>query len=57
MYLLVLAHPGCPGHSLESRKMVVVVVVMSLSFSEKVFSNFFKYSNKIVSVHSITAHC
>jgi len=27
MYLLVLAHPGCPGHSTESHKMVVVVVL------------------------------
>jgi len=26
MYLLVLAHPGCPRHSPESHKMVVVVV-------------------------------
>ena len=26
MYLLVLAHPGCPGHSPESHKMVVVCV-------------------------------
>ena len=26
MYLLVLAHPGCPGHSPESHKKVVVVV-------------------------------
>jgi len=25
MYLLVLAHPGCPRHSSESHKMVVVV--------------------------------
>jgi len=24
MYLLVLAHPGCPGHSPESHKMVVI---------------------------------
>ena len=28
MYLLVLAHPGCPGLSLESHKMVVVIVVV-----------------------------
>jgi len=27
MYLLVLAHPGCPGQSPESRKMVVCVCV------------------------------
>jgi len=27
MYLLVLAHPGCPGKSPESHKMVVVAVV------------------------------
>ena len=27
MYLLVLAHPGCPGHTPESQKAVVVVVV------------------------------
>jgi len=27
MYLLVLSHPGCPKHSPESHKMVVVVVV------------------------------
>ena len=25
MYLVVLAHPGCPEHSPESHKMVVVV--------------------------------
>ena len=31
MYLLVLAHPGCPGQSLESHKMVVVVVVVVVS--------------------------
>ena len=29
MYPLVLAHPGYPGHSPESHKMVVVVVVQS----------------------------
>jgi len=28
MYLLLLAHPGCPGQSQESHKMVVVVVVV-----------------------------
>jgi len=28
MYLLVLAHPGCPRQSPESHKMVVVVVVV-----------------------------
>jgi len=28
MYLLVMAHPGYPGHSPESHKMVVVVVVV-----------------------------
>jgi len=28
MFLLVLAHPGCPGQNPESRKMVVVVVVI-----------------------------
>jgi len=27
MCLLILAHPGCPGHSPESHKTVVVVVV------------------------------
>jgi len=27
MCLLVPAHPGCPGQSPESRKMVVVIVV------------------------------
>ena len=27
VYLLVLAHPGCPRQSPESHKMVVVVVV------------------------------
>jgi len=26
MYLLVPAHPGCPGQSPESRKMVVCVI-------------------------------
>jgi len=31
MYLLVLAHQGYPGHSPESRKMVVVVVVIWLT--------------------------
>ena len=31
MYLLVLAHPGCPGQSTESNKMVVVVVVVVLT--------------------------
>jgi len=30
MYLLVLAHPGCPRHTPESHKIVVVVVVYSL---------------------------
>jgi len=28
MFLLVPAYPGCPGHSPESCKMVVVVVVV-----------------------------
>jgi len=28
MFLLVPAHPGCPGHNPESCKMVVVVVVV-----------------------------
>jgi len=28
MYLLVLAHPGCPGQSPESHKMVVVEMVV-----------------------------
>jgi len=28
MYVLVLAHPGCPGQSPESHEMVVVVVVV-----------------------------
>jgi len=28
MYLLVPAHPGCPGQSPESRKMVVCVCVL-----------------------------
>ena len=28
MYLLVLAHLGCHGHTAESHKMVVVVVVV-----------------------------
>jgi len=28
MFLLALAHPGCPGQSPESRKMLVVVVVV-----------------------------
>ena len=28
MYLLVLAHPGCPGQSPESYKMVVKMVVV-----------------------------
>jgi len=28
MFLLVLAHPGCPGQSPESHKMVVVVAVV-----------------------------
>ena len=28
MYLLTLAHPGCPRQSPESHKMVVVVVVV-----------------------------
>jgi len=27
MFLLVLAHPGCPRQSPQSRKMVVVVIV------------------------------
>ena len=30
-YLLVLAHPGCPGESPESHRMVVVVVVVLVS--------------------------
>ena len=31
MYPLVLAHPGSPGHSPESHKMVVVVVVVPVA--------------------------
>jgi len=34
-HLLVLAHPGCPGQSPESRKMVVVVVVVAKVYSEE----------------------
>jgi len=30
MYLLVLAHPGCPRQNPESRKMVVCVCVLSV---------------------------
>jgi len=30
MFFLVPAHPGCPGQSPESHKMVVVVVVVFL---------------------------
>jgi len=30
MYLLVLAHPGCPGQSPESHKMVVVLLVVTV---------------------------
>jgi len=29
MFILVLAHLGCPGQSPESRKMVVVVLVVA----------------------------
>ena len=36
MYLPVLAHPGCPGQSPESHKMVVVVVVVSWQFGTEV---------------------
>jgi len=28
MFLLILTHPGCPGQSPESRKMMVLVVVI-----------------------------
>jgi len=28
MFLLVLAHTGCPGQNLESSKMVVVVMMV-----------------------------
>jgi len=28
LFLLLPAHPGCPGKSPESRKMVVVVIVL-----------------------------
>jgi len=34
MFLLVLAHPGCPGQSPESCKMVVEVVVVVLCLME-----------------------
>jgi len=30
MFLLVPAHPGCPGQIPESRKMFVVVVVVAM---------------------------
>ena len=30
MFLLLLAHPGCPGQNPESHKMVVVVVLVQL---------------------------
>jgi len=33
MYLLVLAHPGCPGHSPESHKMVVICLKDSMSYA------------------------
>ena len=38
MYLLVMAHPGCPGHSPDSHKMVVVVVVVHCMYT---FRNLF----------------
>jgi len=31
MFLLVLAHPGCPGQTPESRKVVVCVCVLTCS--------------------------
>jgi len=33
MFLLVPAHPGCPGQIPQSRKTVVCVCVLSVSFS------------------------
>jgi len=34
MFLLVLAHMGCPGQNPESRKMVVVVVLVRWIWSD-----------------------
>jgi len=56
MFLLVLAHPGCPG---QTRKMVVVVVVLSNEASEtsspdgwktKLLVSYFR-PNKLSTVH------
>jgi len=39
MFLLILAHPGCPRQNLESRIMVavVVVVVVEVLFSTTIY--------------------
>ena len=34
MYLLVSAHPGCPGQSPQSRKMVVLCVCVCVKLTE-----------------------
>jgi len=49
MYLLVLAHPGCPGHGPESHKMVVVVVVDLLHIERPQQINLMEYMSLITS--------
>jgi len=42
MFLLVLAHPGCPGQA-SARELVVVVVVVAVVKISISFSNFFDF--------------
>ena len=47
MYLWVLAHLGCPGHSPESHKMVVVVAVVVVVVAVVVIvTNYFVFSRQ-----------
>jgi len=36
MFLLVVAHLGCPGHNPESHKMVAVVTVIAIGQCSKI---------------------
>jgi len=64
MFLLVLAHPGCPGQNPESRKMVVVVVLVCCARAALRYTttdgqwkeSAIRLTNTMVNVHAIINH-
>jgi len=47
MFLLVPAHPGCPRQSLETHKMVVVVVVITNLLLNLIPNNLLSLDKKV----------